>query len=269
MTKKLKLFHFVDPDNGEVKYIGATKHSEVILNQYICASGKCGRPLCEWLSELKKEGKRPQVLIIKEIDKISDRSEYIENFGQKDRLLNVSKKGNQIYINAGKLSNKTKRVKKGKDCKPSMINSLIKFYKKTGRFPVSRLGESGWGSDAALCEKFKVTNIARHIRHFGSYKVACNLALRQITGDADAIYDSGIKPWSGKAPKYTKEQMLEFLIEYKNKNGEYPKADKKAKRWKDESFNLPSLSVANYRKNFGNIIKARSEADKLLELTNG
>lgn len=161
----MKLFQFKDPDTLEIKYIGSTTGAlNFITSQYICASGTCGRPLCKWLGDLTRSGKRPIVEEVKEIDSFKERNEYIEKIRRNNsKILNVNKKESEIYVNAGKCNAGNKRASRGKTTdeqnKSKLISALIKFYEKYDRFPEIKFNKTKWGEDNNRCDELKMVAI--------------------------------------------------------------------------------------------------------------
>lgn len=259
MSKKYKVFTFKDRQTQEVVYVGITSNKpENLLSHYKCESAYCDRPLCAWL-----KNNTPEIEVVKETDKWEDRQIFINKFSAKNSLLNIDKLGNEIYAEAGRKNRGIKRLSK-----ESMISNLCKFYKLEGRFPISSSKNHRQGyweyNDSFLCEHLKIHGLATYIYNFGSYRNACDLAMKTMTGDDNAVYENAATR-GRKSDSKRRDRLIAAMVESKKRIGAHPHVIDKTGKWSDDVLNsMYGFSQQTYYKVFGSLTKLREEVDKAM-----
>jgi hypothetical protein len=65
MSKPIYIYALVDPENGDIRYIGKSIRPEKRLQNHMNEVSNCHRS--HWLQSLKKQGAKPDLLILEEI----------------------------------------------------------------------------------------------------------------------------------------------------------------------------------------------------------
>lgn len=133
------------------------------------------------------------------------------------------------------------------------IEKLCEFWRLRGRFPRCQVSACRWcDEDLELSAQLKLPNISSYIYYLKSYRTACEIASNKLGIPYVRSTNSG-RMRGRTFPFYSREYLLEVLIDYKNKTGQYPTHNQ---------LHHPLPSYHPYANIFGGMTQAKKAADE-------